>query len=157
MAVHYDTQPSAPEQLIDNSLGLLRQMMDMDMALLTQISDGQEAVLHSSGEWPGFEDPQGLSIPLEDTFCSRLLAGEIDNIVPDVAAEPKVRDLEFPRSLGVQSYIGVPIHGSRSRLYVLGCLARSAHPELGPRDVRVLEGFVRSLLDQLEQPPADPR
>lgn len=157
MALDYETKPTAPADVIDSSLGLLRQMMNMDLALLTEIDDGQEVVRHSSGEWPGFDDPCGLSIPLEDTFCNRLLAGEIDNIVADVAAEPKVRDLEFPRRLGVKSYIGVPIHGSQSRLYVLCCLARETHPELGPRDVRVLEGFVRSLLDQLEQPPADPR
>jgi GAF domain-containing protein len=145
-----------PEQMIGGSLVLLRQMMDMDVALLTEIAEDREVVLHAAGEWPGI-DLSAASVPVEETFCQRLLAGEIDNIVPDVAAEPAVRDLEFPRRLGVQSYIGVPIHGSRSGLYVLCCLAREAHPELGPRDVRVLEGFVRSLLDQLEQPaPAVP-
>lgn len=131
---------------------LLREMMAMEVALLTQIADEREVVMHCAGEWPGRGDLSGMAVPLDDTLCKRLLAGEIDNIVPDVAAEPAVRDLAYSRQFGVRSYIGVPIHGSRSRLYVLCCFARHAHPELGPRDVRVLEGFVRSLLDQLELP-----
>jgi len=148
-----EPRDTSPEQVIDGSLVLLRKMMDMDVALLTEITDDHEVIRHCAGEWPGAGDLSGVSVPLQDTFCNRLLAGEIDNIVPDVAAEPAVRDLAHPRRLGVRSYIGVPIHGSRSRLYVLCCLAREVHPELGPRDVRVLEGFVRSLLDQLEPTP----
>ncbi len=150
-----DEPAATPEQVIDGSLVLLRQMMDMDVALLTQIASDREIVRHAAGEWPG-ADLSAAEVPLEDTFCQRMLSGEIGNIVPDVAAEPAVRDLDFPRRLGVQSYIGVPIHGSRSRLYVLCCLATKTHPELGPRDVRVLEGFVRSLLDQLELPAPAP-
>lgn len=150
-----EPQATSPEQVIDGSLVLLRQMMDMDAALLSQIANGHEVIRHCAGELPGAGDLSGVEVPLKDTFCQRLLAGEIGNVVPDVAAEPAVRDLAYPRRLGVRSYIGVPIHGSHSRLYTLCCLASRAHPELGPRDVRVLEGFVRSLLDQLElAPPA---
>lgn len=148
-----EPRAASPAQVIDGSLVLLREMMDMDVALLTQITGDREVVRHCAGEWPGAGDLSGAEVPVEDTFCKRLLAGEIENIVPDVAAEPAVRELAYPRRLGVRSYIGVPIRGSHSRLYVLCCLAREAHPELGARDVRVLEGFVRSLLDQLELPP----
>lgn len=124
----------------------------MDLALLSQVSARQEVVLHSAGRWPGIDDPRAMAVPIEDTFCNRLLSGEIDNIVPDVAAEPSVRDLEVARRMGVRSYIGVPMEGSGPELYVLCCLARETHPELGKREVRVLEGFVQSLLDQLEAP-----
>jgi hypothetical protein len=47
--------------------------------------------------------------------------------------------------------MGTPIRLSDARLYLLCCLAREARPRLGERDVRVLEGFRRSVHDQLEQ------
>jgi len=88
-----EPRDTSPEQVIDGSLVLLRQMMDMDVALLTEIADDREVIRHCAGEWPGAGDLSGVAVPLQDTFCNRLLAGEIDNIVPDVAAEPAVRDL----------------------------------------------------------------
>lgn len=126
--------------------------MDMEVALLTQVSGGEEMVRYCAGEWPQVGDLKGASVQLRDTFCGRLLAGEIDNAIPDVAAEPGVRDLGLARQFGVGSYIGVPIRDVRDRLYVLCCMARRAHHELGPSDVRVLEGFVQSFVNQLERP-----
>ena len=142
---------TAPKEVIDGSLALLRGVLEMDMAMVTEIREGGEVVRQSSGDWPGIDDLGGEPIPLAETYCRRMLEGLIGNVVPDVSAEESLRDLEMTRQLGIGAWIGTPIHVSHARLYILCCLAREARPDLGDREVRVLEGFARSVLDQLER------
>jgi GAF domain-containing protein len=139
-----------PEAVIAGSLALLRDVLEMDVAMVSELRGGREIVRHAAGDWRGVADLRGASLPLEETFCRRMLEGLIGNVLRDVAADPSVRDLEMARSLGVGAWIGAPIRAPYARLYVLCCLAREARPELGDREVLVLEGFVRSVQDQLE-------
>jgi GAF domain-containing protein len=77
-----------------------------------------------------------------------MLEGEIENVIADVANDPRVRDLGLATALGVGAWIGVPLSPSLGRLYVLCCLAREAR-ELDERDVAVLRGFAATLGSQL--------
>ena len=132
---------------------MLHNVLEMDIAILSEIRAGREVVRHAAGSWAPGLDLQGASLPLEDTFCQRLLEGRIGEAVGDVAADERTRDLRMAIGLGVGAWMGTPIKLSDARLYVLCCLAREARPQLGERDVRVLEGFRRSMHDQLEQLP----
>ena len=137
--------------MIATSLEMLRGLLEMDIAILSEIRAGLEVVRHAAGSWATGLDLKGASLPLEDTFCQRLLEGRIGEAVGDVAADERTRDLRMAIGLGVGAWMGTPIKLSDARLYVLCCLAREARPQLGQRDVRVLEGFRRSMHDQLEQ------
>jgi GAF domain-containing protein len=139
--------------VIASSLEMVRELLEMDIAMLTEVSAGREVVRHAAGSWSTRVDLRGASLPLEDTFCQRLLEGHIGEVVGDVAADERTRDLRMALALGVGAWMGTPIRLSDARLYVLCCLAREARPQLGERDVRVLEGFRRSMHDQLEQLP----
>jgi GAF domain-containing protein len=129
---------------------LTRDLMDMDVALLTEIHDGRETAREAAGEWPGVGSLKGGSIPLEDTFCKRMLEGRIGNVVADVPNDEVVRDIGMARAFGVEAWIGVPIRLSDARLYVLCCLAREARPKLGERDLRMLRGLAESVGVELE-------
>src|SRR5215210_2060898 len=61
----------APEEVIAGSLDLLRDVLEMDVAMLTEVRSGHEVVRHAAGEWPGVPDMRGVSAPLHDTFCAR--------------------------------------------------------------------------------------
>lgn len=137
---------------VDSTLALVSRLLEMDVAMITEIDDGQEIARHASGEWPGVGALVGASLPLEETFCKRMLEGEIANFVADVAGDERVRDLQFARALGVGAWIGVPLPASLGRLYVLCCLAREAR-ELGEGDVHVLRGFAATLTSQLGESP----
>lgn len=153
LPVAHVAEPPA-ERVIAGSLALLRDVMDMDLALVTEVGAGQETIRHAAGEWPGIAELRGASMPFEETFCKRLLEGKIGKTIADVDADERVRDLQMACGLGVKAYVGTPVRASHARLYMLCCLAREARPRLGDRDVRVIEGFTRSLLDQLERSPA---
>src|SRR4051794_15365029 len=129
---------------------LTRDLMDMDVALLTEIDEGRETALEAAGDWPGVGSLKGGSMPLEDTFCKRLLEGRIGNLVGDVPNDARVRDIAMAKAFGVGAWIGVPIELSDARLYVLCCLASEARPALGDRDLRMLRGLAESVAVELD-------
>jgi GAF domain-containing protein len=133
---------------VDTTLELVRRVLEMDVAMVSEIDDANEIARYVAGEWPGVGRLEGASLPLEETFCRRMLEGQIENAVGDVAADERVRDLQFAKALGVGAWIGVPLSPSLGRLYVLCCLARESR-QLDERDVHVLRGFAATLTSRL--------
>jgi hypothetical protein len=135
---------------IGETLALARELLQMDIAMVTEVAAGHEVARHLAGEWPGIGPLVGASLPLEETFCKRMLEGEIENYVADVAGDDRVHDLQFAKALGVGAWIGVPLQAPLGRLYILCCLARESRP-LSERDVHVLRGLAVTLSTQLDE------
>jgi GAF domain-containing protein len=133
---------------------MTRDLLDLDVALLSEIRDGRETAILAAGDWWPGGALQGASIPLQDSFCRLMLEGRIGNAVPDARREAAVADLPMVQELGVGAYMGVPIRPSDAELYVLCCLAREARPSVGPREVKLLSGLAASVRAELESRPA---
>jgi GAF domain-containing protein len=144
------------DRRLDRLLRMTRELLDTDIALLTEICDGREIAQRVDGEWPGGGSLQGTSIALEDTFCQRMLDGRIGNYVRDAGSDPRVSDLAMARQLGVGAWLGVPIDISDSQLYVLCCLARESRPSIGVREVRLLAGLAESVRAELQPVDSQP-
>lgn len=142
--------PDGSARRLDALLQLTRDLLDSDLALLTEISHGHETARWSAGEWPGLETLVGISVPLEETVCKRMLAGRIGNYIQDAQSDERVNDLVMTRRLGVGAYLGVPIRLEDMRLYVLCCLHRESRPSLGEREVRLLSGLAESVRVELQ-------
>jgi GAF domain-containing protein len=138
------------ERRLEALMRLTRDLLDTDMAVLTQIHDGRETARRAAGDWPGLDSFEGLWSPLEDTVCQRMLEGKIDNYVRDAQADERVNHLPMVREMGVGSYLGVPIRLSDVHLYVLCCLSRESRPSFGEREVRLLSGLAESVRVELE-------
>ena len=139
-----------PERRLTALVRMTRDLLDADLALITEIRDGRECVRFTAGDWPGVEALDEISLPLEETICRRMLEGRIGNVVTDARVDAAVADLPLVSSLGVGAYLGVPIRPSDSELYVLCCLAREARPSLGAREVRLLSGLAESVCAELQ-------
>ena len=129
---------------------MTRELVDTDIAVLTQIRDGREVAQRVDGHWPGAASLLGASLPLEDTFCQRMLDGRIGNYVRDVRSDPRVSDLAMASRLGVGAWLGVPIAIPDTQLYILCCLARESRPSIGEREVRLLAGLAESVRAELQ-------
>jgi GAF domain-containing protein len=138
------------DRRLDRLLRMTRELVDTDIALLTEIRDGREIAQRVDGDWPGGGTLQGASLPLEDTFCQRMLDGRIGNYIRDARSDPRVSDLAMARQLGVGAWLGVPIDISDTQLYVLCCLARESRPSIGEREVRLLAGLAESVRAELQ-------
>jgi GAF domain-containing protein len=109
-----------------------------DSALLTEVRNGREHIRWGAGD-TGYV---GMSVPLEDTLCARLLDGRIGSVVADTASEPALDGVDVG---AIRAYIGVPFETENARAYVLCCLAHEARPDLGEADVRFLQGVAESM------------
>jgi hypothetical protein len=114
-------QSADPEQRLGALVRMTRDLLDVDLALLTEIDSGRETVRLAAGGWDGMSLRRGDWLPLEETFCRLMLEGRIGNVVRDAPAEPAVADIDFVRRLGTRAYLGVPIRPSDAELYVLCC------------------------------------
>lgn len=130
---------------IGRALRMARERLGIEAALLTEVCDEHEIVrdVVQDGAFPDIA--AGLAAPLQDTICRRLLEGRIPNLVPDVGADPELRELPAVAANGVGAYLAVPLTATDARLYLLCCLAREARPDLGDDDVRTLRSVAHRL------------
>lgn len=140
--------------MVVSTLELARAEMSMDVAVLGEIRDGREVVQLVAGEAESFGLAVGASVPVEETFCRRLLEGRLGNVVRDVISDERVRDLEVARAAGIGAYIGVPLTALDARLYILCCLAHERRPALGEQDVLFLRGLGETVIRELDLAPA---
>ena len=135
---------------IPAALELARAETEMNVAVLGEIRDGREVVRFVAGD--GFFGlAPGASMPIEDTYCHRLLTGRLSNVVADAPADDQLRDLQITRAARIGAYIGVPFTTLDARLYVLCCLAHEQRPHLGERDVLFLRGLGEAIGAELEK------
>jgi GAF domain-containing protein len=139
----------ASERRLDALMRLTRDLLDADMAVLTEIGEGRETARRAAGEWPGMDSFEGAWSPLEETVCQRMLEGRIGNYIRDAQGDDRVNYLPMVRELGIGSYLGVPIRLDDLHLYVLCCLHRESRPSLGEREVRLLSGLAESVRVEL--------
>jgi len=125
---------------------MLCRELDMDSALVSEITGGREVVRWAAGAG----DYASVSAALEETICARLLDGRIGPVVTDTKAEPSLNTLEAVRDGTIGAYLGVPFTTADARLYVLCCLAGEARPDLGDGDVHFLRGLAESVRSHLD-------
>jgi GAF domain-containing protein len=145
---HHTPSSSDP---ITAALELAHTETEMDVAVLGEVRDGREFVRFAAGDLGSFGLAPGASMPIEDTYCHRLLTGRLSNCVPDARADDQLRDLEITRAGRIGAYLGVPLTALDARIYVLCCLAHEQQPQLGQRDVLFLRGLGETVLAYLQE------
>lgn len=123
----------------------------MDVAYVSTV-DADEQVVHSvCGDAESFAISPGLAVPLDETYCSRMVSGDIPNVVPDARADPVVAGLPATERSGIGSYLAVPVTMADGTLYgTFCCLSHDPHPELDRRDVGFMGMLAELLADELE-------
>jgi EAL domain-containing protein (putative c-di-GMP-specific phosphodiesterase class I) len=138
-------------EAIDRILSLARAALDMDVALVGRF-DGDFVVEAVAGEHEWFDLETGTRIPAEQTYCRRMVRGELPQLVRDARDDERTADLPVTREAGIGAYLGVPIRLWDGTLYgTLCCLSRAPEPSLNERDVRFMRVLAEILADQLDR------
>jgi GAF domain-containing protein len=145
--------PTTPEALLEEALGLVRRELDVDVALISEVTDHHEVVRRVDAAAGAEAPPPGLAVPLADTICQRLLEGRLGPVIGDVRGEPQLAELPHVRAGGIGAYLGVPLTTADARLYVLCCLSRERRPDLGEREHRFLRGVAETIRSALDRGP----
>ncbi len=136
---------------VERLLDLARAQLGCDVAVLSDISDGQQVVRAVSGE----AGPYVPGAVFTDSYCLRVLHGLLPPVITDARRDYTTRDLEITHRDGIGSYAGVPWRNEDgTRTGVLCCLSRGPDPGLSDDSVRFL-GLLADLIgDQVATPAA---
>lgn len=143
----------APEadRVVTRLLETLRRRVDMDVAYLSVLDDEYQYVLATAGEPPAASIVPGRRIPLEESYCARMVADELPHVVTDTRADPDLAGLPATTE-GIACWIGVPVHlPSGQVIGTLCCADALPHPGLSQSAADELSSFASILGDQLAE------
>jgi EAL domain-containing protein (putative c-di-GMP-specific phosphodiesterase class I) len=130
--------PREAHTSIARALDLARVHLGLDLAFLAQFRDGEEIFRVVEGDADSFGLDEDTALPLDETYCARMVRGEIPNVIPDA------------RAAGIGAYIGVPVCLEGGRLWgTLCCLGHAAQPSLDERDVAFLRLLAELVADEI--------
>jgi EAL domain-containing protein (putative c-di-GMP-specific phosphodiesterase class I) len=134
--------------LVERVLTLARLHIGLEVSWFSRFADGLQILDHVDGDGAPFGIAPGVSTPYSASYCSRVISGELPNVVPDIRGDARTRDLPITKATGVGSYAGVPVVLPGGEIYgMLCCIGGDAHPEIDTGDVR----FMRVLADVLSE------
>jgi len=139
-------------QFIQRVLTTAREHLDMAMSFVTEVSDAETIYRFVNGDAVrdfGFEAVQDPGAADEsdsgpDTYCQRMLQGQLPNVIPSTKNEPLAQSLPSTQVIG--SYVGVPILFANGTIFgTLCCMDQDEKPGLSEKDaglLRVLAGLI---------------
>lgn len=132
------TAATLQSENVERVLDLARRHLGLDLALLSEFSEGRQVYRARSGDAGSFGCEVGTGTPLTQTYCHLMVTGRIPNAIPDTSQDPLVSRLPATAAAGIGSYVGVPIRLEDGSVFGSLCvLGHQAHP-VDERDVRFL-------------------
>ncbi|MGY1601801.1 sensor domain-containing phosphodiesterase [Geodermatophilus sp. SYSU D00815] len=123
-----------------------RERVGTDVAYLADFTESEQRVRLVAGDLDALEIAAGTAVPLEGTFCVRVLAGLVPPVVSAAARDNRTRDLAEP--FGIGAYVGAPIRAPDGRAVgMLCCLGRGDGAGLDADSARFVE-FLAELVSQ---------
>src|SRR5688500_7278221 len=78
---------------VDSAITAVRELLEMDVAFATRFVDGNQVIQVLRGDAESFGLDEGFALPLAETYCRRVLAGRLPNLIPDARAEDRAASL----------------------------------------------------------------
>ena len=129
-----DHETASITQLVESA----RRVAGGEVAWLAHFHGDEYVFAAISGDEDFFDQNEGDSLPLSDSYCVRMVNGEIPNAIPDARRHPTTRDLARATNGTIGSYVGVPVRLPKGDLYGSLCSASRAARPISPETVRLL-------------------
>jgi hypothetical protein len=147
-----DLSSSRTPDSIERTMALARETLGMDVAFVSRFAEDTMEFRALEGDAESFGWQEGGGMPLEGTFCKRVVDGSLPNVVPNARVDERVSGLEVTTEADIGSYVGLPLRFSDGRIYgTLCCLSHSPEPRLREPDARFVEVLARLVADQIER------
>jgi response regulator RpfG family c-di-GMP phosphodiesterase len=141
----------ARDPSVERAVVSVRDLLAMDVAYVTHF-EGDRQIFHTlRGDGESFGIAEGGDIELDQTYCQQVLAGRMESLTPDLAADPIGGEMPITDANGVGAFVSVPLELSDGSLFGTLCAAdHSPRPDLGSRELQFLRVFARMISDRLE-------
>ena len=83
---------------IEYMLRDVREALQMDVAFVSKFSEDQLVFRALEGDAESFGWQEGESFPIDESYCKRVLDGQIPQVVPDAKREDATKDLRVTLS-----------------------------------------------------------
>jgi len=128
------------DDAIHKLLFLARQQLGMDVAYVARFDTTRQMITAVVGDASSFGISEGDSRPLDTTYCTRVIAGEIANAIPDTSADATLRTLNITAEMAIGAYVGVPLRLANGHLYGILCaLSHARKPELADHHLELMD------------------
>jgi hypothetical protein len=142
----------AVQPSVERAVAAVGEYLGLDVAYTTEFVDGEQVFRVLDGDSASFGVGEGTAMPLEQTYCQRVLDGRLPNVIPDVRADDRAASMPITDAADVGAFVSVPITFSDGRFYGTLCGASHAtQPTLEYRDLQFLNVVARMIADQLER------
>ena len=142
----------AQDPSVEGAVEAVRELLGMDVAYTTEMDGSFQSFETLAGDGESFGVHQGMKMEVEQTYCQRVLAGRLPNLIADVRGDPRAASLPITEAADVGAFVSVPLrHSDGSVSGTLCAASHKAKPELGYRELQFLQVFARLIADQLER------
>lgn len=149
--------PAAAPETIEAILRAVREHLDMDVAFVSRVAEGQVLIQHADHRGASLIQV-GDKIAAEQSYCARVIDGRLPFLIPDTARQPEAAALACTREIPIGAHISVPLRLSDGSIHgTFCCFRRTADPGLAERDVATLQAFAEVAAGQIETGLADAR
>jgi EAL domain-containing protein (putative c-di-GMP-specific phosphodiesterase class I) len=133
-------------------LSAIRKHMDMEVAFISQVTEGRRFFRHVDTGDSGLELHPGGSDPAEESYCLRVIDGRLPELIPNACLNAEALTLAATRALPVGAHLSVPIRLADGDVYgTFCCFSRSPDASLTDRDLSVMRVFAEMVSDQIQQ------
>lgn len=141
-----------PGRIIERVMHVAREHLGLQVAFVAEFDGGHRVFRYANGDLQRFSVQVDGVEPLEGTYCSMVCSGVLEPLVQDAGRHPLTAGMPITEALGVEVYLGVPLHFSDGSLYgTLCCLSQQPNPSLGGADVTFLRMAAAIVAEQLER------
>lgn len=125
----------------------------MDALFLTHFEDGFELFVLGEGDVERFGPiVEGGRLPLDETYCDRVLRDRLPNVIADTTANSTVQTLALTHQAGIGSYVGIPVRLPDGTLFgMFCCLSHRRDRSLAEEDLELMTLLARLVGEEIER------
>ena len=130
-----------------------RTLLDMDIAFVSEFSEGQRFIrrVDQAADSTGMIH-EGMSNPLEETYCQRVVDGRLPLAIPDTQLLPEAKNLDITETLNIRAYLAAPIALSNGQIFgTLCCISHRPRTALGNRQTDALRIIAERVAIELQK------
>lgn len=118
---------------------LMRRHLGMDIAFVSEISEQTRELKIVDTDEVNCPVQPGLCTPMEETYCRRIIEGELPELMPDIRDFPLASAMPVTAALNIGSYVSAPIRLADGSVYgTFCCYSHAPDPSLNERDLAMM-------------------
>jgi GAF domain-containing protein len=147
---HAQDQPL--EEWLEPALRSIREHLGMDVAFVSEFKDGQRLLTHVDASNPNGPAKVGLSTPLEETYCQRVVDGRLPELIPDVSIVADAAEIPATKKLSIGAHLSVPIRLSDGQVHgTFCCFSHTPDHSLNERDLNIMRVFADLVSERISR------